>query len=241
MIPPDEDNIMITLNRIYKLLIKRYGPQGWWPLLDDVTHHSRYDGIIPGSDNHIFEIITGAILTQNVAWTNVDRALRILKEQELLEPRAMHERPLEELAPLIRSTGYYNQKAIKLKHMLEWMKGIDFNLEKLKGEDMSVLRNELLTIKGVGPETADSILLYALSLKTFVVDAYTRRILSRMGIIEGRETYEEIRSLFHEKFRGDVHEYKEYHALIVEHGKNVCKKKPDCSVCVLAKQCSRHY
>ncbi|PKL40445.1 MAG: endonuclease [Spirochaetae bacterium HGW-Spirochaetae-1] len=228
---------MITLNQLYKLLLKAYGPQGWWPLLDDVTHHSRYDGIIPGSDNHIFEIITGAILTQNVAWTNVDTALRILKGKGLLEPRAMHEYSREELAPLIRSTGYYNQKAIKLMHMLDWMNSFAYDLEKLKGEDMASLRNDLLAIKGVGPETADSILLYALSMKTFVVDAYTRRILSRMGIIEGNETYEEIRSLFHKKFRGGVHEYKEYHALIVEHGKNICKKKPDCGKCILARQC----
>jgi endonuclease-3 related protein len=228
---------MISLKRVYSLMLKKYGPQGWWPLMDEKSFKCVYSRreFLTGSEE--FEIALGAVLTQNVSWKNVEKALGILKAEGILFPEILHEMRHEALASRIRSTGYYNQKAIKIRHLLDWMKLRGYSLAELKTCGISQARDILLSIKGIGPETADSILLYALNRKIFVVDAYTRRILTRLGIIGGDESYEGIQSLFHEKFAGGFSEYQEYHALIVEHAKVHCAKKPQCHGCLLRKYC----
>jgi endonuclease-3 related protein len=211
----------ISLNRAYRLLLREYGEQGWWP----------------GDSG--FEMTIGAILTQNISWTNVVKALDRLREDKLLSPEALHSCTEERIASLIRSTGYFNQKARKIKNFLDWFSRYHFSFDILGDMDTSHLRGELLSIKGIGPETADSILLYALSKKIFVVDAYTRRIFTRAGTLTGREKYADIQKMFHRGFRGDTGDYNEYHALIVNHGKNVCVKKPLCEKCCLESFCQK--
>jgi len=209
----------IALNKIYNDLLNCYGKQYWWP----------------GDTG--FEIAIGAILTQSVSWRNVETAISTLKSKGLLEPELLNLKSAEEIAPLIRSTGYYNQKAKKVKNFLNWLHGYNFSFDCLKKIESSGLRDELLSINGIGPETADSILLYALSKQFFVIDAYTRRLFARIGIISGTERYSEIQDLFHKNFNGTIQDYNEYHALIVIHAKDVCKKRSICSKCCLKDFC----
>ncbi|MGV7930550.1 MAG: endonuclease III domain-containing protein [Spirochaetota bacterium] len=211
---------MTSVSAIYRALFARYGPQHWWPGETD------------------FEIAIGAILTQNVSWTNVEKAIRRLKDEKLLSPRALHGASGETLAPLIRPTGYYNQKAKKLHNFLDWFARYGYSFARLRALDTAVLRGELLAVNGIGPETADSILLYALGKKVFVVDAYTLRIFGRIGILGGGEGYDEVQRLFHRRFRAGIDEYNEYHALIVNHGKYVCRKTPLCGECCLIRRCA---
>ena len=211
---------MSSLNSIYKRLFAAYGPQHWWP------------------GRTRFEIAVGAILTQNVAWTNVEKAIMVLRSKKLLRPEALDRLTAARIAPLIRSTGYFNQKAKKLKAFLAWFAGYGYSFQKISAMDLADLREELLSVKGIGPETADSILLYALGKKIFVVDAYTGRILSRTGNLRGGEGYQEIQKLFHARFRGDVAAYNELHALFVRLGKEVCKKLPRCGECPIARVCA---
>lgn len=210
---------MASLNKIFDIFFKSYGRQYWWP----------------GETQ--FEISIGAILTQNVSWKNVETAIEILKKNKLLSPKRMHGMDAREIAPLIRSTGYFNQKAKKIKNFLEWFAKYNFSFKKLEKRDLAGLRDELLGVNGIGPETADSILLYALSKKIFVVDAYTKRIFTRTGILSGAENYIETQRLFHLNFKGGLREYNEYHALIVKHGKDVCRKNPLCGICVISGHC----
>ena len=209
----------ISLNRIYRIFLSHYGKQGWWPGDTD------------------FEISIGAILTQNVSWKNVESAIKNLNKNNLLSPESLHSKDIEEIAPLIRSTGYFNQKAKKIKNFLEWFKGYNFSFDALKEMKLVDARSELLSINGIGEETADSILLYVLSKKIFIIDAYTRRIFTRAGILSGNEKYSEIQKIFHRGFRGDLQDYNEFHALIVRHGKDVCKKKPICNECCIVDFC----
>ncbi len=211
----------ISLNRVYRLLLREYGRQGWWP------------------GDSSFEITIGAILTQNVSWTNVVPAIDRLREAALLSPEALHSCTEKSIAALIRSTGYYNQKARKIKNFLDWFKGYRFSFDALSAMDISTLRGQLLSIKGIGFETADSILLYALSKRVFVVDAYTMRIFIRVGILTGSEKYSDVQKVFHRGFRGGIQDYNEFHALIVSHGKNVCTKKPRCDECCLESYCQK--
>lgn len=208
-----------SLNKIYQSLFKAYGGQCWWP------------GDTP------FEISIGAILTQNVSWKNVETAIRNLKTEKLLSPKALYSASNKKIATLIRPTGYYNQKTRKIKNFLKWFKGYNFSFKSLKIIDIRPLRNELLSINGIGPETADSILLYALSKKVFVVDAYTKRIFGRLGILSEKSAYHEIQNLFHRHFKGNVDDYNEYHALIVKHGKDICRAKPVCGECCISGLC----
>ncbi len=209
----------VSLNGIYKVFLNTYGPQHWWP------------GETP------FEVAIGAILTQNVSWKNVDTAIGILKERGFMAPRPLYDLPAADIAPLIRSTGYYNQKAKKIRHFLEWFSRYGFSFRRLGSKDTADLRTGLLAVNGIGPETADSILLYALGRKVFVVDAYTMRIFSRIGILSGSENYAAVQDLFHRRFRGGAAEYNEFHALIVNHGKDVCRKKPHCVTCCVRPHC----
>ncbi len=201
--------------RVFNALVGRFGPLRWWP------------GDTP------FEICVGAILTQNTAWTNVEKAIDQLKANDALDSFRMHETPPEKLAQMIRSSGYYNQKSIKLKNfarfLVENFDGDILNMSRWKTER---IRRELLALKGVGPETADSMILYALNRKVFVIDAYTKRIFSRKGVFAEDIAYEQARAHFEEILPRRVRLYNEFHAQIVKLGNNYCKKsRPLCDDC----------
>lgn len=230
---------MNHVRTVYKRLLSFHGPQGWWPIVNVSTLRSEYHLGAPRDGSDFFEISIGAILTQNIAWKNVDTALAALKGRSMLDPLSMRSMKLPTLAKIIRPTGYYNQKAKKIRRFLDFYKRFDYDHRALGSLDLSHLRKELLSVNGIGPETADSILLYALNMKIFVVDAYTRRIFTRLGVLTGKEGYHEIQDLFHRAFKGGVPEYNEYHALIVAHGKDHCKKKPLCDTCCLASLCEK--
>ena len=213
----------LKLPELYDRLFAAYGEQHWWP------------GETP------FEVMVGAILTQNTAWTNVEKAISALKNADALNPEALRTRPVDELAALIRPSGYFNAKARKLRAFGDYLAGYDDDIERLfASKPLDELREELLGLHGVGPETADSMLLYAGNLPSFVIDAYTMRVLGRLGIIdaESRPSYDAVRALFHQALPTDVQLFNEYHALFVAHGKDVCKsRKPLCSECVLMENC----
>ncbi|MHC4425289.1 MAG: endonuclease III domain-containing protein [Planctomycetota bacterium] len=205
-----------TLTEIYQLLYDAFGPQHWWP------------GETP------FEIITGAILTQNTNWTNVEKAITNLRSADRLTPDRLYHLDLSQLAELIRPAGYYNIKAKRLKNFLGWLfDNYNGKLTNLESIDTGQLRAELLAIKGVGCETADSILLYALGRPVFVVDTYTARITLRHGLIEPGADYEQLRELFESNLPRDVQLFNEYHALLVRAGKEFCKPKAKCPGCPL--------
>jgi endonuclease-3 related protein len=201
---------------IYDRLYRRFGPQHWWP------------GDTP------FEIIIGAILTQNTNWGNVKKAIDNLKKNNLLTPQKLYHLDIIELAELIHPAGYYNIKAGRLKSFLNRLfEKFDGDLDRLSGLSTDLLREELLSIKGIGPETADSIGLYAFNKPVFVVDAYTVRILGRHRLLEPGAGYEDIRMLFESALPKEVPLYNEYHALLVRLGKEHCKTKPQCEGCPL--------
>ena len=204
------------LDDTYRILDDHFGNLHWWP------------GDSP------LEVIVGAILTQNTAWKNVEKAISALKRHDLLSAVALMEIPERELAGLIRPSGYYNIKAGRLKAFFIFLRDqFSGSLEQMFAEDVSMLRQKLLGIKGIGAETADSILLYAGGKPVFVVDAYTRRILSRHGIVATRSSYGEIQRLFMDRLPADAALFNQYHALIVYTGKNYCRKQPRCQECPL--------
>ncbi|MBI5560077.1 MAG: endonuclease III domain-containing protein [Deltaproteobacteria bacterium] len=206
-----------VLKGFYSALFSSFGPQRWWP------------------GRTRFEVIAGAILTQNTNWGNVERAIRNLKRHRLLSPRGMHDLSAHELAGHIRPAGYFNIKAKRLKSFLNRLfDDYGGSIDNLFKKRTDLLRRELLSINGIGPETADSILLYGAARPVFVVDAYTRRILSRHGIIGGNPGYEDMRKLFMDNLHRDVRMFNEYHALFVRAGKDYCKtKNPLCGKCPL--------
>lgn len=210
------------LQAIYTRLYDHFGPQHWWP------------GDTP------FEITLGAILTQNTAWTNVEKALANLKRARLLTPAALHRTPVQDIAALIRPSGYYNLKALKLKAF------VDFLFERHRGRlshlwasDVDALRAELLAVYGIGPETADSIILYAAGKPIFVIDAYTRRIVARVGLADANVTYDELQRLFMDNLPLVAPLFNEYHALLVMLAKRYCvKTSPLCAPCPLRDLCA---
>ncbi len=207
---------MNKLQLIYKVLYKAFGSQHWWP------------GDTP------FEVAVGAILTQNTNWGNVERAIKNLKVAKALNAKKMHEMPIAELAALIRPAGYFNVKAKRLKAFIAFlMANHQGNMRKMKNEDLSSLREKLLAVHGIGQETADSILLYAIEKPVFVIDAYTKRVLSRHGIMRHDEPYETFQGLFHRALKRDTKLFNEYHALFVRAGKTYCRTKPLCESCPL--------
>lgn len=221
------------MQRIYDTLFKKYGKQGWWPLSKGGLETKHHNGK-PVSDKDKFEIMVGAILTQNTSWTNVEKAIFNLNKAKLMSAENIAKAPVNKIALLIKPAGYYNQKAARLKIIADYFlknKSI-FLLEAKK------LRQELLQVNGIGLETADSIVLYAFEKPSFVVDAYTRRIFSRLGLLKEEDKYGEIQKLFESNLPSDVGLFKEYHALIVEHAKRHCRKKPVCEGCILKKRCS---
>lgn len=214
------------LRDLYEKLLRRYSPRGCWPLLDcegsNPTKTGALQGYHPGDysyphdDSDRFEICVGAILTQNTSWPNVERALRALKDHQALSPEAILSLPHESLAAIIRPAGYYNQKA-------RYLRGF---ARRYASSRTIPSREELLSLKGIGPETADSILLYAYGEPYFVVDAYTRRILLHHGLIDEHASYDEVQSLFHASLPREKWLYQEYHALLVEHAKRHYRKRP---------------
>ena len=197
-----------------------YGPQHWWPAEEP------------------FEVIVGAILTQSAAWGNVEKAMANLKSAKALSVKVLNHLSLGEVAALIRPCGYYNAKALKLKSLTHWLeKYYGSNLDKLFANNTDHLRQQLLSVHGIGGETADSIILYAANKPIFVIDAYTRRIINRIGLAPDNNSYTAYQTLFMDNLPADVRLFNEYHALLVCLGKRVCRSRPLCPQCCLNDIC----
>jgi endonuclease-3 related protein len=216
----DDQSVGRALLNIYRRLLGHFGPQYWWPAQEP------------------FEVIVGAILTQSAAWGNVEKAVANLRAAEALSPKTLRRLPLSKLAKLVHPCGYYNAKALKLKSFSFWL-GNHYkdDLDRLFATDTDDLRQQLLSIHGIGQETADSILLYAANKPIFVIDAYTRRIINRIGLAPKRDSYAAYQALFMEHLPPDAGLFNEYHALLVCQGKNVCRRRPLCPQCCLNDLC----
>jgi len=216
----DDQSLGRALADIYRRLLDGFGPQHWWPA------------------DEPFEVIVGAILTQSAAWGNVEKAIANLKAAEALSPARLRRLQLPRLARLVRSCGYYNAKALKLKSFAFWL-GNHYNddLDSLFATNTDDLRQQLLSVHGIGQETADSILLYAAHKPVFVIDAYTRRILSRIGLAPEKGSYAGYQAFFMEHLLPDVAMFNEYHALLVCLGKDFCRRRPLCPQCYLNDIC----
>jgi endonuclease-3 related protein len=205
-----------TLHEVYDRLLTAFGPQDWWP------------GDSP------FEIMVGAVLVQNTAWKNVEKAIDNLREEGLLDPHSLFKLPVEELEELIRPAGYFRLKSKRLRNLLAMiLERYDGSIEAMFAESLSTLREQLLAVNGVGPETADSILLYAGQMSSFVVDTYTHRVLARHGWIEYEADYHQIQDHFTMNLPAEVPLYNEFHALLVRVGHLHCRKTPKCEECPL--------
>jgi len=212
----DGQKISQVLLSTYQKLFTHYGPQHWWPAEEP------------------FEIIVGAILTQSAAWTNVEKAIANLKNAGALTPKTLRKLSTEEIASLIYPSGYYNAKARKLKAFVNWLgERYGDNLSHLFNNNTDDLRGQLLSVYGIGEETADSIILYAAEKPAFVIDAYTRRFIIRRGLKPPTETYDAYQTLCTEHLPADSKLFNEYHALLVCLGKDVCRKNPVCERCCL--------
>ena len=217
------NNIKQNLLEIYRLLFQQYGPQHWWP------------GDSP------FEVMVGAILTQSAAWQNVEKAITNLKTAGAMSPSAVRDLSTCDLAQLIRPCGYYHAKALKLKALVRWLsESCGDNLGQAFVMDTSLLRQQLLAVYGIGPETADSILLYAANKPVFVIDSYTRRVSARLGLIPKEDSYNAYQAFFENNLPQNVTLFNEYHALLVRLGKDVCRKQPVCERCCLREICRLH-
>lgn len=203
---------------IYRRLLAAHGPQHWWP------------GDTP------FEIMVGAVLTQNTAWRNVEKAIANLKRAKALTPQAIAAAPHRRLAAWLKPSGYFNIKARRLRAFCDWFIACG-GRRRLARLPTPALREELLNVHGIGPETADDILLYAFGRPVFVIDAYTRRLFQRLGLVTGREDYETLRHGFEFALGPDAPLFNEYHALIVAHAKDICRPRPWCAGCCLQSLC----
>ncbi len=219
----DDPAINQALLEIYHRLFARYGPQHWWPAETP------------------FEVIVGAILTQSTAWSNVEKAIANLRTAKALSPPALDSLPIDKLSILVYPAGYYNVKALRLKSFVHWL-GQSFNhsLDRLLSQDVDRLRRGLLSVHGIGEETADSIILYAAGKPVFVIDAYTRRILKRVGLAPNTDSYHAFQALFMDNLTHDTQLFNEYHALLVRLGKDVCRRRPLCPQCCLNDLCQYH-
>lgn len=206
-----------SYSEAYNLLYNHFGPQSWWP------------GESP------FEIMVGAVLTQNTKWSNVEKAINNLKEAGLLSYPALAQLKAEEIAQFIRPSGYYNLKAVRLKNLLNMIaSSYQGELENFLADKLDLARENLLGVKGIGPETADSILLYGCGHPVFVIDMYTHRVFSRHNLVEEETDYETMQNVFMDHLQCDVQLYNEFHALIVRVAVTYCKKtKPLCEECPL--------
>jgi len=227
---------MERLKTIYSLLHFHFHPQHWWPVTAEGKLHPEYSGG-PKNEKQQLEVCFGAILTQNTSWKNVEKAIVELNKHNLINIKKIIKN--EKLAQIIKSSGYHNQKAKKLKNFCNFLlKNYDGSLKNLFNNNIEKLRNELLSINGIGPETADSIILYAAKKPIFVIDAYTKRVMNRIGFKE--QTYEELQRLFMQSLPNSERLFNECHALLVELGKNICKKEPLCKKCPVNTDC-RYY
>ncbi|MGB9814274.1 MAG: endonuclease III domain-containing protein [Thermovenabulum sp.] len=212
-----EKHFLLT---VFENLYAAFGPQNWWPSESD------------------FETVIGAILTQSVSWSNVEKAIDNLKKENLLSPQSLSKIDNERLHALIRSTRFYKQKGERLKNFCRYLlENYEGNLYKLFDKDIFELRRELLSLKGLGKETVDSIILYAAKKPIFVVDTYTKRIFSRLGVVDENLDYQALQEIFMQNLPHDTSLFNEYHALIVKLGKDVCKTKPKCEFCPLNNFC----
>jgi endonuclease III related protein len=207
-----------SIPEVYHKLFAVNGKQHWWP------------------GNGAFEIMVGAVLTQNTAWTNVEKAITNLKQAKALSPEAIINAHSPRLASWLKPSGYFNIKARRLKALCRWVLE-QGGLNNIAKWGTNRLRQALLDVHGIGPETADDILLYAFERPVFVIDAYTRRIFSRLGLVIGDENYETLRQKFQDELENSAPLFNEYHALIVIHGKEICKKQPLCNQCCLNQNC----
>ncbi len=212
-----------ALIEIYDRLLERHGPQRWWPA------------------DSPFEVMAGAVLVQATAWANAEKAIRNLKAADSLSPQAIRLLPTDDLETLVRPSGFYKAKARKLIALCEYLgeRHAD-DIAAMAAQPTEPLRAELLRIYGIGPETADDILLYALGHPVFVVDAYTRRLFHRMGLADGKSGYDELQAIFHRSLSPrDAGIFNEYHALIVRHSNSICRPRPRCSECPLESLCPK--
>jgi endonuclease-3 related protein len=210
------------LLRVYRLLFQRYGHSGWWP------------GETP------FEICLGAILTQNTTWANVQKALARLRAEDRLSFEALRALSRSRLASLLRPSGTYNVKARRVRAFLAFLESrFEGHVEAMASESPEALRAMLLAVDGIGPETADSIALYAAGHPVFVIDAYTRRVFSRLGLVRGNEPYDELQRFFMRRLPREAALYNDYHAQIVRLAKDTCRPRPRCSACALVALCPR--
>jgi len=234
------------LRRLYQRLVDAYGPQGWWPTTPDGEAEARYHSEGPDrilSSEERWEIVVGSLLTQNTSWAGAAESIRALRAHGALSPWELAHLDSTELSRLIKPSRYHNQKARRLQALASYV------LDRYSGDvttflgcgrpDLSdrELRDELLVLDGIGPETADSILLYAAQRPVFVIDAYTKRICARLGFVEERVSYEELQALFVNSLKGDTLDYNEYHALLVRHAVEHCRVQPLCSGCCLRRSC----
>lgn len=218
----DKDKILFE---IYEKLHERFGPQDWWPCI--------------GESNKELEICIGAILTQNTSWNNVEKAIKNLVGNNTLNIEKLRGIEEHRLAAIVKSAGYFNQKAKKIKNFVNFVyENYKGSLNALLSLNIPKLRAELLRVNGIGKETADSIVLYAANKPIFVVDAYTKRIMSRFGFKE--KSYEDLQNLFMGNLKQDNKRFNEYHALLVKLGKETCKKEPLCGKCPLDKTCIKN-
>jgi endonuclease-3 related protein len=204
------------LEAIWRALLRRFGPRRWWPARTP------------------FEVVVGAVLTQNTSWKNVERAIENLRRARALSPRAIASAPRAKLEGWLRPSGYYRVKAMRLREVVRWLgPGANSRVDSLQRGSLAALRASLLRVNGVGPETADSILCYAGGRRTFVVDLYTRRVLARHGILPPDATYEETQSYLRERLARSRYVYEEFHALFVAVGNRYCRARPRCEGCPL--------
>ncbi|MFP4119191.1 MAG: endonuclease III domain-containing protein [Candidatus Woesearchaeota archaeon] len=207
-----DEEAPLTIRKLYVKLFEMYGPQGWWPVLDENGNQFYHKGdySYPKTRKQQFEIIIGAILTQNTSWKQVDKSLHALHSLGALEAEKLLLLSDSTLKEAIRYAGYYNQKADRLQRVARWFFQRDENIPR---------REELMEMKGIGPETADSILLYAFHQPSFIIDSYTKRVMSGLGFCEEKVKYDRLKELFEDNLEKDVILFQEYHALIVEHAK----------------------
>lgn len=226
------NNLLVIYNNLYS----HFHAQHWWPITPEGKLHPEYSGG-PKNEKQQLEVCFGAILTQNTAWKNVEKAIIELNKSNLINIKKIIKIKNKRLAEIIKSSGYHNQKAKKLKNFCSFLlKNYNGSLKNLFNNNIEKLRNGLLSINGIGPETADSIILYAAKKPIFVIDAYTKRILNRIGYKEN--TYEELQNLFMQNLPKSEKLFNEYHALLVELGKNICKKEPLCRECPVKMHCN---
>jgi len=232
---------------MYDVLLEHYGPQGWWPLISfagsNPTLRGRLTGYHPGNfelpetEKEVLEVILGTILTQNASWINAEKALFILAEHDLIDIEKLIKTEATQLADLIRPARFNNQKAARIHTLMQYLQ--ENPIASILARPLEELRPELRAIKGVGNETCDSILLYALKKSIFVVDAYTKRLLVRCGLLNPEAKYEDIQALFQSEIPASLEVYNEFHALIVQHCVHGCLKNPQCKECPIESECPK--